>query len=162
MNQDRIARLERKLELVAREIAGLPVALARSSRGKADSASGVFVCTLSGQISAGSESAAGVGSGTVKKILPGGQYEDLGTRIILNPFVIALPATVLGKDLVYPCSKTHTAESEDDDEYTLLGNDPLHLLASLDGYGQKTSLSVGLGGGSSVDDMEWLGGDCEE
>jgi hypothetical protein len=163
--QDRIAKLEHKLELVAREIAGLPVALARSGgTAQVATASGLYLCTISSIGAAESITSCAQGTGSVYVRKKGAVNDEVGSRTIFNPFVIDLPGVAAGKTIVYPCQKTHEeepGEEHEDDEFTILSIDPLHRIAAINGFAEKTSLSVREGGGGSVDTMEWLGGECE-
>jgi hypothetical protein len=136
---------ERKVALYTNKVTAAPPAL------------GVFICTLYDTIQAGSTGSRGVGGGTVYSCGPGGGNAALGDRTIYNPFGIPLPSSG-----IYTCLKTFAhATNPTSDEFTITGIDPLHLLASLDGFGEKKALAVGEGQ-ANVSTIKWLGEECEE
>lgn len=128
------------------------------SRGAAG-ASGTFVCTLNSDFPAtiaGDEVEMQGGTGVVYEILPAGELSLLGSRQIYNPFRILLPAAGGGETIQYTCAKTTEVEGSDDDEFTITGIDPLHLLASLTGFAANKLLYTD---GTLVTDIQW-GGTC--
>lgn len=130
---------------------------------KPTAASGPFMCTLSGTVSAATASDAAPTTGEVFRILRAGAFDSLGTRTILNPYRIELPATAVGTTIQYTCQKSYEHDPEDetesDDEFTITGIDPLHLLASLDGFAELKALFVP-SGGTAASDIKWRGKVC--
>lgn len=123
-------------------------------------ASGTFTCTLTGPVSAGSEGTMGTGSGTVYSISNGAGTNFEGARTIFNPFKISLPDFSAGTAIIYTCARTYVHRSDEapeDDQFTITGIDPLHLLAFLGGYGAGKALYTD---GSAVTDMKWGGKQC--
>lgn len=113
-----------------------------------DQESGLFLAELSVDISPGSVSSLTPGDGDIYAVGKGGNTTHLGGRRLFNPFPIRLPATAAGTPLTYACARTYRHnpdldETEEDDEYTVHGLDPLHILASLPGYADEKILWVG-------------------
>jgi hypothetical protein len=121
-----------------------------------------FICTLSSSISGGSVANRGQGLGSVYRCGSGSANISVGTHIVYNPFPSDMPSTAIGGGtIIYTCAKTFAGNNGIGDEYTILGTDPFYLLASRDGFGEKKALAVGAGG-STPDDIKWLGEECEE
>ena len=127
-------------------------------------AAGLFMCTLSGSVSAATATNAAPTTGEVFRVQPGGAFDLLGQRTMYNPYRISLPSAAVGTTIHYTCTKSYEHDPEDeteaDDEFTIIGIDPLHLLASLDGFAEMKSLSAPQGGGSAVTGIKWLGTPC--
>jgi hypothetical protein len=122
----------------------------------------LFVCTLSGTISAGSTSNMGVGTGTVYSIGNGSALTSVGSRTIHNPYLSTLPATAAGSQtILYTCVKTWDDPSDADDEFTITGIDWLRLLTTLSGFGQHKILWASDAATPTAGDIEWAGQECD-
>jgi hypothetical protein len=156
MERDRLDRIEMDLARVSRQIAGLPVRIARSGGGGGGGASGTFVCTLSSNIGASTPGGTmTAGTGTVYSIGEDGELTEVGTRDIFNPFTCTLPSAAAQ----YTCAKTFEGATDADDQFTIVGPDMMQVLYSLTGSAEKTTLSLP-SGETSAADIQWLGGDC--
>lgn len=93
MNADRVRVLERRVEELTRQIAGLPVRLARAG-GKAkssDATAAIFTGDIFGTIPAGQPSGLSAGSGSVFEVHTGGEtIQLLGNHVFYNPFRLEL------------------------------------------------------------------------
>jgi hypothetical protein len=156
-NADRIRLLEDQVAGLTAQIAGvIPVRLADAGGG-ADGAAGLFLCTLSSPVSPASliTHTMGIGTGVVYKI-DGNAFTGIGTKTIFNPYQISLPATAATHTIIYTCQKTKV-ETDGQEKFTIVGIEPLHLLASLFGFqADKILYTIG----PLVTDIRWGGKEC--
>lgn len=130
------------------------------AKANAQAASGVFICSLSGSVIAGSTSAVTPATGaTIYKINPDATLTTVqGT--VYNPFTMSI--TPYSGEL-FTCNKFYEhnpdTETEAQDKFVIVGQEPRQRLASLDGFGEKMSLVVPEGG-SGPAAIKWLGGEC--